>query len=72
MSNYNLYDNQLLNSKQAATYLGYKVSYLYNLVCKGEIRSYKGGNRKGAALRFDRRDLDAFLGRDYGDSKIRQ
>jgi excisionase family DNA binding protein len=55
--------NRLLNSKQAAEYLDYKVSYIYNLVHKGDLVPYKGRNRSRGKLRFVKADLDKFLGR---------
>lgn len=64
MENINVFemeDNRYLTTKQAATYLGYKVSYVYNLVYSGLLRPYKCGNRPKAALRFLKKDLDHFL-----------
>ena len=66
MENINVFemeDNRYLTTKQTATYLGYKVSYVYNLVYTGLLKPYKCGNRSKAALRFLKRDLDQFLGR---------
>ena len=55
--------NRLLTSRQAAEYLGYKVSYIYNLVYLGVLRPLKPGNRTKGTLRFVKKDLDHFLGR---------
>lgn len=55
--------NRLLNSKQAAEYLGFKVSYIYNLVYRGVLKPYKCGNRSKGSLRFLKADLDEYLGR---------
>lgn len=60
--------NRLLNSAQAAEYMGYKTSYIYNLVYKGILKPLKTGKREKGALRFIKKDLDKFLGRgDYAD-----
>lgn len=65
--------NRLLNSKQAAKYLGFKVSYIYNLVYSGVLKTYKCGNKPNGSLRFLKSDLDAFLGRPKGgDKEIRE
>lgn len=55
--------NRLLNSKQVAHYLGYKQSYIYNLVYSGVLKPYKCGNKHKGSLRFLKSDLDDFLGR---------
>lgn len=55
--------NRLLNSKQAAEYLGYKQSYIYNLVYGGVLKPYKCGKKAKGSLRFLKSDLDNFLGR---------
>lgn len=71
MENINVFDmedNRLLTTKQAATLLGYKVSYVYNLVYSGLLKPYKCGNRPKAALRFLKRDLEQFLGRHPHDN----
>jgi len=62
-------ENRLLNSKQTALYLGYKVSYLYNLVHRGELRPYKAGGKAKGSLRFLKSDLDKYLGRPNGVHK---
>jgi excisionase family DNA binding protein len=48
---------ELLNTKQAADYLGRDVYFVRRLVQNREIRHYKIGGR----LRFDPADLDDFL-----------
>lgn len=65
--------NRLVETKQAAHYLGFRVSYIYNLVHLGKLRAFKCGNRKKGSLRFLKGDLDAFLGRggEYVDQKTR-
>lgn len=60
---YDLEKNRLLNTNQVSEYLGYKRSYIYNLVHKGMLKPYKCGNRSKGALRFLISDLDNFLGR---------
>jgi excisionase family DNA binding protein len=55
--------NRLMNTREAAYYLGYKVGSIYNLVLKGELRPYKCGMRKKSPLRFMKNDLDVFLGK---------
>ncbi len=52
----------LISAKQAAFLLGYKVSYIYNLVYKGKLKAYKNGNTKGGSLRFRMSDIDKFQG----------
>lgn len=56
-------NNRLLNSRQAAEYLGFKISYIYNLVHKGALSPYKCGKKTKGSLRFLKSDLDEFLGR---------
>ena len=56
-------NNRLLNSKQAAEYLGFKIGYIYNLVHRGELSPYKCGKKTKGSLRFLKSDLDEFLGR---------
>lgn len=65
---YNCNSNMLLNSKQASEYLGFKLSYLYNLVHKGEIKVYKCGNKAKGSLRFLKSDLNKYLGRPDNDN----
>jgi excisionase family DNA binding protein len=60
---HNLESNRLINSAQAAEYLGYKVSYIYNLVYNGRLKAFKCGNKAKGSLRFLKSDLDKYLGR---------
>jgi excisionase family DNA binding protein len=53
---------ELLNSKEAAEYLGLKVSYIYNLVNKGQLKALKCGNSRKGSLRFTIEELNRFLG----------
>ena len=50
-----------LNVQQAAEYLGFKPSYVYNLVFYGKLKAYKPG---GKILLFKPSDLEAFA---YGN-----
>jgi excisionase family DNA binding protein len=50
-----------LNVKEAAAFLGFKPSYLYNLVHYGRITAYKPG---GKTLFFKQEDLDRFVYRN--------
>lgn len=59
---YKMESNRLMNSSQAAEYLGYKVSYIYNLVYSGKLKALKPGNNPKGSLRFVKSDLDKFLG----------
>lgn len=69
----NSYDeNRLLTTKEAAEYLRYRPSYIYNLVCKGVLKPYKCGNKRQGSLRFEKGELDRFLGRKkYVNKKAR-
>ncbi|MFA6238145.1 MAG: helix-turn-helix domain-containing protein [Bacteriovorax sp.] len=60
---YDLEKNRLLNSDQVAEYLGFKRSYIYNLVHKGILKPFKCGKKAKGRLRFLISDLDKFLGR---------
>lgn len=61
--------NRLLNSTQAAEYLGYKRSYIYNLVYNGLLKNYKCGNGSKGSLRFLKSDLDEYIGRTSNDNQ---
>lgn len=50
-------NQRLLDIKQAAAYLGRNVAFLRRLVARREMPHFKVGR----ALRFDVRDLDAYL-----------
>lgn len=54
--------NRLIKMNEASIYLGLKKSYIYNLINKGKIKSYKVGNKAKGSLRFQIQDLDDFLG----------
>jgi excisionase family DNA binding protein len=56
-------NNRLLNTRQAAEYLGFKIGYMYNLVFNGVLKPYKCGKKAKGSLRFLKSDLDKFLGR---------
>lgn len=56
-------ENRLMNSKQAAHYLGFKTTYIYNLVHKGKLNPLKCGQKAKGSLRFSKSDLDKFLGK---------
>lgn len=60
---FDMESNRLLNTKQAAEYLGYKVNYIYNLVSKGELMPLKCGGKKKGGLRFPKIELDGYLGK---------
>lgn len=62
---FNCDKNRLLNTTETAEYLGYKVSYIYNLVHKGELLPFKGGRKSKGKLRFVKSDLDVYLGRPF-------
>ena len=64
---FNFESNRFMNTKQAAHYLGLKVSYIYNLVHKGELTPYKCGKKTKGSLRFIKVDLDRFLGKGFQD-----
>jgi excisionase family DNA binding protein len=50
-----------LNLKEAATFLGLKPSYIYNLVHFGKLTAYKPG---GKILFFKQKDLERFVYRN--------
>jgi excisionase family DNA binding protein len=50
-----------LSITEAAQYLGYKKSYLYNLVHHGKLTAYKPG---GKVLFFKQEDLERFAFRN--------
>jgi excisionase family DNA binding protein len=50
-----------LSITEAAQYLGYKKSYLYNLVHRGKLTAYKPG---GKVLFFKQEDLERFAFRN--------
>jgi excisionase family DNA binding protein len=62
-------NNRLLTTKQAAHYLGFSVGHIYNLVYMGELVPLKCGKKPKSSLRFSKRDLDEFLGRQVYDNK---
>jgi excisionase family DNA binding protein len=54
-------ENKPLNLKEAAEFLGFKPSYIYNLVHFGKITAYKPG---GKILYFRQEDLERFVFRN--------
>lgn len=59
---YQMRSNELLNTDEAAQYLGYKKSYIYNLVHQGKLKARKCGRGLRGGLRFVKSDLDDYLG----------
>jgi excisionase family DNA binding protein len=53
--------NKPLNVLQAAEFLNFKVSYIYNLVFYGKLTAYRPGGKK---LFFKLADLEAFAFRN--------
>jgi excisionase family DNA binding protein len=50
-----------LNVHEAAAFLGFKPSYIYNLVCYGKLTAYKPS---GKVLVFKQEDLERFAFRN--------
>jgi excisionase family DNA binding protein len=50
-----------LNVQEAAAFLGFKPSYIYNLVHFGKLAAYKPG---GKTLFFKQSDLEAYIFRN--------
>lgn len=61
-----LLQKKVLNSDEAAKYLGFQKSYLYKLTSNGEIPHYKP---QGKSLFFKRAELDQWLTRNRVASK---
>ena len=63
--------NRYITVKEAALYLSLNRGSIYNLVSKGKLKAYKVGNVNKGSLRFTLRDLDAFVGKESDNQKIK-
>ena len=64
-------ENTIMRPRDAATFLGFSVQYLYKLVEKRKITAYKPSGRY---LFFKQKDLEAFIerGKQTADHELRE